>query len=370
MNHSALKTIFPSIYSIYWSIVVRMSQVSRAVDRFLLTPYFGIRKFLNIGLVGAQFFLFKNSKVMGYPFKISFDPSSICQLKCPLCPTGQGQKGRSLGRMNFENYKKIVKEMAPWLYEIDLNNWGEPFLNKDLLKMAEFAHKKNIRTSVNTNLNVVFDEKMAEGIVKSGLDVLYISMDGITQKTYEKYRKGGNLKRVWKNIELVANAKKSLGSRTPKILWQFLVMRHNEQELKDLEAVRQKLGVDEIAVGNVRSDMGKEIFTSDKEKVAETKNWLPSSDDLSRYDYSKGERKNRKKSCGFLWFVSIVNWNGSVAPCCSNYNESLDFGNAFEQGFKAVWNNQKYMSARKAVAKMQPESNTVCDNCIKNGFID
>lgn len=347
-----------------------MGQISRSVNRFLLTPYFGVRKSLNIGLIGAQFFLFKSPKVRGYPFKISFDPSSICQLKCPLCPTGQGQKGRSLGRMNFEKYKKVVEEMAPWLYEIDLNNWGEPFLNKDLVGMVEFAHGKGIRTSVNTNLNVPFTGEMAKQIVNSGLDVLYISMDGITQKTYEKYRKGGNIYKVLENINLVSETKKRLGKKTPKIMWQFLVMKHNEHEMRMLEEVRQKLGVDELALGNVRSDMGKEVFTSDKEKVAGTQNWLPSTDSLSRYDYAKGERKNKKNSCGFLWFVSIVNWNGSVAPCCGNYNEKFDFGNAFEKGFKAVWNSEKYIAARTAVAKMQPQSNTVCDNCIKNGFID
>ncbi len=345
-------------------------QAKRSLRRFLFTRYFGIRKYLNaIGLF-VQFGLFKNSRLIGYPLKLSFDPSSICQLQCPLCPTGQGAEGRSKGAMQFEKFKRVVDEMAPYLYEIDLNNWGEPFLNRDLIKMVGYAHKKRIKTSVNTNLNVALSEQQASDLVNSGLDVLYISMDGITQQTYEKYRIGGKLKTVWDNIALVSGKRKQLRKSNPKIIWQFLVSKYNEQELPKLEEVKQQLGIDELAIGGIRSDMGREIFTADEQKVESMRKWLPSNEQLSRYDYGKKQRKLQKRFCHFLWFVSVINWNGNVSPCCSSYYEKFDFGNAFEQGFKPIWNNAQYIAARKAVAAHRATSSTVCDNCIKTGFID
>jgi len=344
-------------------------QAKRSLKRFVFTRYFGLRKFLNAAGLFLQFGLFKNSRVFGKPLKISIDPCSICQLECPLCPTGQNAGGRSLGRMPFEKFEALLKELGPFLYEIDLNNWGEPFLNKDLIKMAGFCHGKRIRTSVNTNLNVRLSEKEAESLVKTGLDVLYVSMDGITQATYEKYRKKGKLKNVQDNIRLVASKKKELGSKTPKIVWQFLVSKFNEHEIPKLEAVKEKLGANELAIGFLRSDMGKEIFTKDREKVESLRKWLPKNESLSRYDYESRERKLKKKFCAFPWFVSVVNWNGSVSPCCASYFEKFDFGNAFGNGFKEVWNNEKYRAARKAVAQKKP-TGTVCDNCLKTGFID
>ncbi len=344
-------------------------QAIRSGQRFLFTRYFGVRKFFNAMGLFAQFGLLKNSRVMGYPLKLTLDPTSICQLRCPLCPTGQGAGGRSLGKMEFGNFKGLVDEMAPYLYEIDLNNWGEPFLNKDLVKMIEYSHGKRIRTSVNTNLNVGLSEKGAAALVGSGLDVLYVSIDGITQKTYEKYRKKGNLGVVWDNLRLVSQTKKRLGVKRPEIVWQFLANRFNEGEVPKLEAVRKRLGVDRLVIGMLRSDMGKEIFTKDKDKVESMQKWLPKDEELSRYDYSSKERKLRKKFCHFLWFVSVVNWNGSVSPCCGSYFEKLDFGNAFDKGFKAVWNNEKYMAGRKAVASGK-ETGTVCDNCLRTGFIE
>ncbi len=302
--------------------------------------------------------------------KLSFDPSSICQLRCPLCPTGQGSSGRTLGKMPFDKFKKLLDEMAPFLYEADLNNWGEPFLNPDLIKMVEYTHKKRIKTSVNTNLNVKLSEKDAENLVKTGLDILYVSMDGITQEIYEKYRKKGNLATVMNNIKLVVRKKNELKSKSPEIVWQFLVGKHNEKQLPVLERTKEELGVNRLVIGMMRSDMGKELFTPDKEKVESMQKWLPENEKLSRYDYKKKQRKLKKKYCHFLWFTSVVNWNGSVSPCCSCYQEKFDFGNAFEQGFKSVWNNEKYIAARDAVAKGKPNGKTVCDNCIRTGFID
>ncbi len=346
-----------------------ISQAKRSLQRFVFTPYLGLTKLLNAAALFLQFGLFKNSRVFGYPLKLSLDPTSICQLHCPLCPTGQGSRGRSRGIMKFAEFKKVVDEMAPYLYEIDLNNWGEPFLNKELAKMVGHAHGKKIRTSVNTNLNVALSEKDAAGIVKAGLDVLYVSMDGVIQKTYERYRKGGKLKIVWDNIRLVVDKKRQLGKRNPKIVWQFLVSKFNEHELPRLEQVRKDLGIDQVIIGLLRSDMAKEIFTPDREKIESVRKWLPKNEQLSRYDYKLKKRKLQKRYCHFPWFVSVINWNGSVSPCCASYNEKLDFGNAFTDGFKAVWNNQKYRAARKAVASRKA-TGTVCDNCLKTGFID
>ncbi len=345
-------------------------QLKRSFDRFVKSPYFGWKKFFNMISLFLQFLLLKPAKVRALPVKISFDPCSNCMLACPLCPTGQGKKGRSRGSMKFSNFRKVVDEVGDYLYEIDLNNWGEPFLNKDVYEMAEYAHKKRIKTSINTNLNVPFSEEDAERIVKSGLDQLYISIDGITQKVYEKYRAKGKLDIIKKNIKLVVKKKKELGSKTPKIVWQFLIMEHNKHQIPLLPEFRDRLGIDKLVKGNVRCDLAEEIFKKDEDKIKDTKDFLPKEGELSRYDYEKKQRKVQKKICHFLWLVSVINWNGSVSPCCGNYYERMDFGNAFKDGFRKVWNNKMYQSARNAVAGRPYSEPTVCLNCLKTGFID
>jgi radical SAM protein with 4Fe4S-binding SPASM domain len=344
---------------------------NRGMKRIVFTRYFGIRKFLNAALLYTQFSFFKNSRVIGYPLKLSIDPSSICILHCPLCPTGQGKDGRTRGKMTLENFKKIVDDTGPYLYEIDLNKWGEPFLNEDIFDMVAYAHKKRIKVNIPSNFNVKLSEEDAEKLILNGLDRLHVSLDGLTQKVYETYRVGGNLKTVIENIKLIVRKKKELNKTNPTIILQFLVMRHNEHQLPNLEEFTKKIGADEFLIAGVRSSMEREVYETDKDKIEKTMNWLPKNEKYSRYDYEKKVRKIRKKYCYFPWFVSVINWNGSVSPCCGTYYEKEDFGNILKEGnFKKIWNNEKYQSARNAIARKKFKVANVCLNCLRTGFID
>ncbi|MFH1587679.1 MAG: radical SAM protein [Candidatus Diapherotrites archaeon] len=345
-------------------------QIRRSVKRFIFTKYFSLRKFFNVISLMFQGVVLKSGKVSAYPLKISFDPTNICMLKCPLCPTGRGSKDRDRGMMKLVSFKKLLDEVGAYLYEIDFNNWGEPFLNKESYDMIAEAHGRKIWTSINTNLNVPFSDETAKKLVESGLDQLYCSIDGITQKTYEIYRKGGKLEVVVANLKIVNKWKKKLNSKTPLIKWQFLVMKHNEHELPKLEETRKKWGADELAIGAVRSELDTEIFKKDEQKVDETSEWLPKNEDYSRYDYEKKERKVQKSQCYFPWLVSVVNWDGSVSPCCGVYAQRYDFGNAFKSSFMKIWNNDKYRDARDIIAKRSKKKTVVCWNCTQTGFID
>lgn len=345
-------------------------KIKSNITRFIFSPYSSLLKVLNAAVIFFQYRFIHNSRIMGYPIKLTIDPASLCMLKCPLCPTGQGSPLRKRGLLDFENYKKIIDELSPWLFEVSLYNWGEPLLNKNLVKMIEYAHKKKIFTSVNSNLNVKIDNAFADSLIKSGLDNLIVSIDGITQKTYSKYRRGGDLSLALGNLRKIIGAKKKAKTDTPKICWQFLVMRHNENEIEEAKKLSKDIGVDSMFIGAIRCDMGAEIYIDDQKKVNSIKNWLPTKSKYSRYDYENKKRKTIKKNCHFLWATSVINWNGSVSPCCAIYNEGEDFGNAFEAGFRKIWNNPKYRLARKAISTKNPNLPIVCKNCLKTGFVE
>ena len=91
--------------------------------------------------------------VTGYPTHLFVDVTNICNLRCPLCPTGAGTLNRKKGSMPLETFKKIVDEMHRYLISIDLFNWGEPLLHKHVYDMIRYAHNHHIVTSVSTNFN-------------------------------------------------------------------------------------------------------------------------------------------------------------------------------------------------------------------------
>jgi radical SAM protein with 4Fe4S-binding SPASM domain len=349
-------------------LLVRLIDLSK---RFIFSKNVTLRKFLNFCIISFQSYAIKNSHVIGNPVELVIDPSNICNLHCPLCPTGQGKNERSKGKMSFVNFRKIIDELGAYLYRVDLHNWGEPFLNDEIYQMIRYAREHNIEVRVSSNLNVI-DHLKAEKIVQSGLDVLIVSLDGASQETYRQYRSGGFFDHVTSNIKMIQQIKKELNLSKPFIIWQFLVMRHNEHELFLAETIAKNLSVNQLDFWAIRCDMGREIFWDDKMRIENAAKWLPFNEKYRIYDLSKGKRKNRSETCYFLWVQSTINWNGSVSPCCALYEEKYDFGNAFEIGFKHIWNNDKYRQARIIVRVKKPDKSdlsNVCSHCVKNGFI-
>ena len=345
-----------------------IKNINSYLRKFVFTRYFTVKKFSNLLRIAYEYKA-KKSILMSYPCKLIIDPCNSCVLSCPLCPTGRKDKGRKRAMMKFNDFRKVVDEVKDYLYEIDLYNWGEPLLNKDIFEMIEYAHKNNIRTRISSNLNF-FEDDFSTKLVESGLDILIISLDGTEQKTYKTYRRGGDFKKVMANIKRIADEKKRQKSKTPYLVWQFLVMKQNENEIPKVYEMAKELGIDSVRIEPVRTDTSMEIFQSDEEKIEKGKEWLPKDEKLSRFDYKKKEKKVKKKSCIFLWSMPVINPNGSVSPCCAVYPEKYDFGNAFKEGLMKVWNNENYTASRKLVSGKDFDASTVCVNCLKNGFIE
>lgn len=288
----------------------------------------------------------REEHVIGYPFWLVMDPSNFCNLKCPFCPTGQDRNSRTKAMMSFDNFKKILDELGPYLIHIDFCNWGEPLLNKEIYKMVTYAKQFNIDTKIDSNLTELSKEE-ARDLVLSGLDKLIVSIDGATPQTYSQYRRGGDFRIVTDNLSLLLKTRNILGRENPYISWQFLVFRHNEHEIEDVKKAARDIGVDHIGITKA--------FIGDKD-------WIPENREFSNYDLEKIGNTDREADltsdffisskdsyCDWLWEGATINSNGSVSPCCSVEDEKDDFGNIFTAPFKDIWNNEKYKSARRYV---------------------
>ena len=72
-------------------------------------------------------YLFKLPSVKNYPSILMFEPTNLCNLKCPLCPTGNNSLKATKGYLEFENYKKVIDQIGKYLLNLTLWNFGEPF---------------------------------------------------------------------------------------------------------------------------------------------------------------------------------------------------------------------------------------------------
>ena len=79
------------------------------------------------------------SKLFSMPKMLALDPTNLCDLKCPLCPTGLRDKTVERGSIKLEQFKTIIDQLAKHLQSINLYSWGEPLLHKSLVHMIRHA---------------------------------------------------------------------------------------------------------------------------------------------------------------------------------------------------------------------------------------
>jgi len=294
--------------------------------------------------------------VFGLPLTIMIEPTNLCNLKCPLCPTGAGRIKREKGNMEYSHFRKIIDEITPYSFHVRLWNWGEPLLNKKIFRMIAYAKKKNLFVNLSTNSNFL-DKDVSEKILKSGLDELIISLDGASEETYKKYRKGGDFQKVINSIKFLTSRKRKSDIKMPYVKLQFIIMKHNEHEIKNIKNLAEEIGVDELVF--------KTVGIMDYFSEEDIREYMPSDKKYSRYIIGKDEvfsKRAVKNKCDFLWEEIVINWDGSVVPCCFDMNNFFVFGNTFSSSVREIWNNSKYTLFRKKILK-EKESIALCRNC-------
>ena len=180
------------------------------------------------------------------PRAIRLEASSFCQLRCPSCPTTARAIHPAVGSgfLRLDDFRKLLDD-NPSLALIELSNYGEIFLNPQLLQILELAHQRNVAMSAanGVNLNNVRDEVL-EAIVKFRLRAMTCSIDGASQETYRRYRVRGNFENVIGNIRKINEFKRLYRSELPRLCWQFIVFGHNERELPEARRMAQELGME------------------------------------------------------------------------------------------------------------------------------
>jgi len=335
-----------------------------SIDKIKFAPTL-IKRWTNFVKVQVQYRL-ATRVVRGYPYVLILDTINSCNLHCPLCPTGLGMDGRPKGRMDIDLFKRIIDELGDYAFVAVLHNWGEPMLHPDIFDMVSYARQKRIKTILSSNLNV-FDEKKARRMVESGLDELVVSLDGATAETYRKYRIGGEFDVVINNMKLLLKVREDMGADTPKIIWQYLVFKHNVDEVDEARTMARRIGVDDIDVYAAYlggPDQTPYIGAANTSELAAR--WLQSdSRYVGRFDYSGTPDYLSKQRCYFLWQTVTINWDGGVAPCCCVFEPSTDFGNIRNESFRGIWNNKMYRTARGLFKKRghTDGARTICRPC-------
>ncbi|HIP32162.1 MAG TPA: radical SAM protein [Crocinitomicaceae bacterium] len=298
--------------------------------------------------------LMKKAKHKGMPFSLSIEPTTACNLGCPECPSGLKQFTRPTGKLDLNLHKKMLQELKRSVFYINYYFQGEPFLHPQFLELIKEAKKNKIYTATSTNAHFI-DQQKAEEIAKSGLDRLIVSIDGLTQETYENYRINGELNKVIQGTEFLIEAKKKLNSSTPHLIFQFLAVKPNEHEIPQVFELGKEMGIDEVRIKSAQ------LYDYENGNPL-----MPENEKYSRYKLqANGTYKLKYKTgnhCWRMWSSSVLTWDGKIVPCCFDKDAQHVLGSIGDQTFKKTWNSEKYRSFRQAILSNRNEID-ICKNC-------
>ncbi len=329
-------------------------QLLAEIRRYL--PYLSFAKGWNALLVLLSFYTSRKwgSKHPGWPVSVSIEPTTACNLGCPECPSGLKMFSRKTGQVRIEDFQQWIDSMYSHLIHLNLYFQGEPFILPHFLRLVEYAHRRKIFTSTSTNGHFI-TESVAREIVDSGLDQIIISIDGVTQDVYEQYRVHGKLEKVLSGTRAMVEAKRRMFSKTPHIVFQFLVVAPNEHQIPQVLTLADELGVDEVR-----------LKTAQVYDYVNGNSLLPKDEKYSRYvrlrDGSYRVKNALDNQCWRMWSGCVITWDGRVVPCCFDKDATHALGSLSEQPFSEVWNGPAYRAFRKALLESRAGID-ICANC-------
>jgi radical SAM protein with 4Fe4S-binding SPASM domain len=275
----------------------------------------------------------------GRPYVFQVELTNFCNLKCPMCPHDLMTRG--VGYMDFALFEDVVAQVSRTNPDLRLHNMGESLFHPQIGRFIRFAGSRRLETILSTNATTLTDAKIEE-IIDAQLSWLYVSFDGASAATYERFRKGARYEREKAKVERLLQARQSRGSRFPQVLMSCLSLPGTESEVEEFRA-HWRPRVDAVRI-----------------KAADA--WDGSSarinDVVSDRQYPAGG-----SICGWPWQSVVVLWDGRVVPCCFDYDGKYVLGDLRRKSLAEIFNDQPMRELRRLLREGQAGDIALCRAC-------
>ncbi|PTQ13132.1 hypothetical protein CLG96_03100 [Sphingomonas oleivorans] len=314
-----------------------------------LTP----RKLANFALRGAAFAL-KSPNLGGVPVHIKVDVAPQCQLRCPVCLHGAMEKDQRQTLpepMQLETFTRLVDQVRGRTHVMSLYNLGEPLMNRALPAMIRYAADANINTYITSNFSFHLSDARLTELAESGLTLLIVAVDGISDATYGRQRIRGRWELIESNLRRFIALR---GTHGPRVTLQYIVFDHNRHEAPTVTAYCKAMGIDDALIFEGTT-------TPWTTEFAPRAGWIP-------------KPRRRLPRCAWPFFSSLIAPNGNVYGCChyrmdENYlrqEETRPLGNINDMPVADIYASEAYRTARRLAihpAQNGPVSGHFCEGC-------
>ncbi len=312
--------------------------------------------------------------------KIYIEPTTTCNLRCRTCIRNIWSD--PIAKMSMSTFQAVEETLdrLPHLKRVVFTGFGEPLTHPNLLDMMESVRKRDLEVTLGTN-GLLLDAKMSQELVRLGVERLVVSIDGVKADTYAKIR-GGALDQVLKNIRDLNEAKQRLGSLTPALGIEFVVLKSNLDELPHLVELAKHLNAARVLVSNVlpytEEMLDDMLYGYEPQPPFKARGWAVKADVWVLWGTLELPRMHwgAERRCRFVKDRALViGWDGGVSPCyalCHNYTYfAIDgvkkqvnryvLGNVNERPLTDIWMSEEYVRFRSEVRGFHFPSCPDCD---------
>jgi tungsten cofactor oxidoreducase radical SAM maturase len=312
--------------------------------------------------------------------KLYIQPTTCCNLHCRTCIRNVWDAPEA--QMSMDTFQRLLEGLddLPNLTRIVFSGFGEPLTHPNILEMIGAVRKRDLAVTLGSN-GLLLDAEMARELVKLGVDRLVVSVDGVKPETYSRIR-GAMLSQVLSNLRALNEVKSQLGSLTPALGIEFVVLRSNVAELAEMTGLASRLNAARVLVSNVlpyNEEMRNEIlYGYEPRPPFSAGGWPVKADAWVMWGTLELPRLHwgAERRCRFVQDRAIVvGQDGGVSPCYAlthNYTYfAVDgrkkrvnryvLGNVNEQPLVEIWMSEEYVCFRSEVRGFHFPSCPDCD---------
>jgi len=243
-------------------------------------------------------------------FQVTIEVTSICNLRCPLCPTGTGKVKRKNRFIPEEIFDRIVNVTRPVTGGYVLSMWGEPALHPGLGALLEKT--RPIPTWVASNLN--HRESVVRELARWDHLNIMAAVDTLNSSEYTDYRVGGSYDVMLRNLDI-------LSAGRCNVYPQFLVDEGYDPE--EYAAFARSHG---ISSENAVIKIKRENFTLEQ------------------------TGKPAPGKCHAPFWGLYFDCDGNLVPCCNDVHKDLHMGHINDLDLDAIMHRETIARVRRKLA--------------------
>jgi radical SAM protein with 4Fe4S-binding SPASM domain len=315
------------------------------------------RRRANLARAGLNL-IYRRDTPWSMPLHMQFELANVCPLRCPVCPTGLGELSRPPAFMDPELFERLFDEVGPYLLTASLWCWGEPLLHPALSRILAAARRHPVATLLSTSGQMLADPRVIDALLAHPPTHLIVALDGLTDETNQRFRRGARLAPVVEGVARLAAAKRATGQRLPLLHLRYMVMEHNEGEVCRVTDFARASGFDGLTIRTLL------IVASDR-AMAHHAALEPHVQDYRAYARTDARTVSRP---GFLclqpsWFPSVFA-DGTVVACEQDFNADRPLGRVTATwGFQDVWYSAGAARQRRAIKADHRRTIGFCARC-------